>query len=82
MKASKIELGNEMTSAQIRGLIKVNEETFEQASCNLRKILDEPAPHRAYYLERLISALNLCSELAGRRAKYENDLRKAIQAGR
>lgn len=71
-----------MTAAQIRGSIQVNELAWDQASKTLREILDEPRPRRAYYNERLISQLNLCSEIAGDRARLEFELQKAIQSGR
>ena len=77
-----ITIVDDMTSAQIRASIKVNEETFKQASGQLREILDEPEPRRPYYLERMIVALNLCSDIAKHRAKLECDLQKAIQSGR
>lgn len=72
---------NKMTSAQIRASIKVNEETYKQASGTLREILDEKEPRRPYYLERLIGALNLCADICRHRAKLEFELQKAIQAG-
>lgn len=71
-----------MTAAQIRGSIQVNESAWEQASKTLRELLDESNPHRPYYTDRLISQLNLCSEIAGDRARLEFELQKAIQAGR
>lgn len=71
-----------MSSKQIRASIDVNKGTFEQASQTLRNILDEPEPRRPYYFERLIGALNLCTDVAKHRAKLEFDLQKAIQAGR
>lgn len=71
----------QMTSVQIRASIKVNEETYKQMSETLREILDEKEPRRPYYLERLIAALNLCSDICKHRAKLEFELQKAIQAG-
>lgn len=71
-----------MTAEQIRGSIQVNEQAWEKASKTLRGILDEKKPHRAYHLERMISALNLCSDIAKDRARLEFELQKAIQAGR
>ena len=72
----------EMTSAQIRASIQVNEETYKQASATLREILDEPEPRRPYYLERLITSLNLCADICRHRVKLEFDLQKAIQSGK
>ena len=66
-----------MNVAQIQGSIKVNEETFKQASATLREILDEPEPRRPYYLERLIASLNLCSDICRNRARLEFELLKA-----
>lgn len=71
-----------MSAAQIRALIKTNEETFNVASATLQDILNEPEPRRPYYMERLISQLNLCSEIAERRAMLEFELKKALQSGR
>jgi hypothetical protein len=71
-----------MSASQIRGSIQVNEQAWDQASKTLRELLDEPRPRRAYYNERLISQLNLCSEIAGDRARLEFELQKAIQSGR
>lgn len=71
-----------MTAAQIRGSIAVNEQAWKQASKTLREILDEPEPRREYHLERMITALNLCSDIAKDRARLEHELTKAIQAGR
>lgn len=71
-----------VSSEQIRANIKVNEGTFEQAMGTLRAILDEPEPRRPYYLERLISALNLCSDVAKHRAKLELELQLAVQSGK
>lgn len=73
---------NKMTSEQIRASIKVNEETYKQASGTLREILDEKEPRRPYYLERLIGSLNLCADICRHRAKLEFELQKAIQAGK
>jgi hypothetical protein len=73
---------NKMTSAQIRASIKVNEETYKQASGTLREILDEKEPRRPYYLERLITSLNLCADICRHRAKLEFELQKAIRAGK
>ena len=70
-----------MTSDQIRASIKVNEETYKQASGTLREILDEKEPRRPYYHERLMVSLNLCADICRNRAKLEYDLQKAIQAG-
>lgn len=70
------------TSAAIRASIEVNKQTFEQASATLREILDESEPRRPYHLERMITSLNLCSDIAKHRAKLESELQKAIQAGR
>lgn len=69
------------TSEQIRATIEVNEETRKQAFSTLREILDEKEPHRPYYLERLITSLNVCSDICKSRARLEYDLQKAIQAG-
>lgn len=77
----KREPENEMTAEQIRGCIKVSDETFKQASATLREILEEKEPRRPYYHERLITSLNLCADICRHRAKLEYDLRKAIQAG-
>lgn len=71
-----------MSAAQIRGSIAVNEQSWEQASKTLREILDETKPRREYHLERMISALNLCSDIAKDRARLEFELKKAIQSGR
>lgn len=71
-----------MTAEQIRGSIQVNELAWEQASKTLREILDETKPRREYHLERMISALNLCSDIAQDRARLEFELKKAIQSGR
>lgn len=70
-----------MTAEQIRASIKVNEETFKQASTALRKILDEPEPRRPYHLERMIASLNLCTDIAKHRAKLEYQLQQAVQSG-
>lgn len=71
----------QMTAEQIRASIKVNEETFKQASATLRKILDEPEPRRPYHLERMIASLNLCTDIAKHRAKLEYQLQQAVQSG-
>lgn len=78
----KREPENEMTAEQIRGCIKVSDETFKQAFATLREILDEKEPRRPYYLSRLLNSLNLCSEICRNRTRLEYDLQKAIQAGR
>ena len=69
------------TSAQIRARIEANEEVCKQAFSTLREILDEKEPRRPYYLERLISSLNVCSDICQGRARLEYALEKAIQAG-
>lgn len=79
---SKFPVEEKMTAAQIRGSIQVNESAWEQAMKTLRELLDESKPHRSYYTERLISQLNLCSEIAKDRARLEAELRKAMQSGR
>ena len=70
------------SSDQIRAKIEVNKKTWEQASGTLREILDEPEPRQPYYLERLISALNLCTDVAKHRAQLEEGLQRAIQMGK
>ena len=62
------------TSAQVQAEIASLEETFELAAATLRDILDEQKPHNPYYLERLISQLNLCTEIAQSRARLEYEL--------
>ena len=79
---SKTRIERTQTAAQIRGSISVNEQAWEQASKTLREILDEPKPRRPYHTERMISALNLCSDIAKDRARLEYELQRAIQAGR
>lgn len=72
----------EYTSAGLRAMIEFNKETERNAFAHLRDVLDEPEPHRAYHLERLLAATNLCSDILKSRARLEFELRKAIQAGR
>lgn len=79
---SKFPVEEKMTAAQIRGSIQVNESAWEQASKTLRELLDESKPHRPYYTDRLISQLNLCSEIVKDRARLEYELQKAVQSGR
>lgn len=70
------------SSAVIRASISVNEKTFEQAVGTLREILDEPEPRRPYHLERMITALNLCTDVAKSRARLEAELQKSLQMGK
>ena len=75
-------MGKEYTSAGLRAMIEFNEDTERKAFAHLRDVLDEPEPRREYYLERLMAATNLCSDILKSRARLEFELQKAIQAGR
>lgn len=70
------------SSTEIRASISVNEKTFEQVVATLRSILDEPEPRRPYHLERMIAALNLCTDVAKSRSRLEAELQKALQSGK
>jgi len=66
----------EMTIAQIKACIVVNDENFKSAMENVQNIL-KAGSGVPYYTERLIVATDLCSEIAHRRARLERDLAKA-----
>lgn len=73
-------MATEMTIELIKACIKENEENYKAAFQTLRDIFNAGTSLPSY-TERLITASNLCSEIAERRAKLEHDLWKAMQKG-
>jgi hypothetical protein len=68
----------EMTIEQIKACIKLNEETYKAAFQTLRDIFNA-GTSLPFYTERLVTASDLCSEIAQKREKLEHALWVAMQ---
>lgn len=70
-----------LTVAQLRALLRYNEETFDEVAVVLGAVAGWRRGE-AYYGERLLALLTLAGELVRKHIEIEDALRRAIQAGR
>lgn len=70
-----------LTVAQLRALLRYNEETFDEVAVALGAVAGWRRGE-AYYGERLLALLTLAGDLVRSHINIEDALRRAIQSGR